>query len=167
MKKYITKNQKGFTLIETILYSALLAIFLSATFLFVNNILSTSGNILERNELAANKEFIDYKLNWLISQATDVTVPAPGLSAASITITGPTPTIYPAVITLSNGQLMLSLAGAAANPITNNRIKVTSFIASHIDTSTDLQEMRVTINAQSSTKPNIVSTGDVFSYVIP
>lgn len=153
-------------MIETVIYSALLAIFLSATFLFLNNILSTSGDIIERNELAVNKELLDYKLHWLFETATNVTTPVAGASAGTVTITGPT-AVYPAVITLNNGQLMLSLSGAAANPITNNRVNVTSFSATQIGTSALFREMRIVVSLQSRAKANIMSTNEVFTYELP
>ncbi|MEN9582421.1 MAG: hypothetical protein RL641_375 [Candidatus Parcubacteria bacterium] len=165
--KNTTFNNTGFTLMETILYVALLSIFLTGTFLFVNSILSTSSNIIERNEVVANREFIDSKLHWLLSQATGVSAPVLGSTGGSLTITGATAGMYPAVITLSNNQLLLSLAGGATAPITNSRVQITSFAVSHINTSDTLHELRITTDMRSKAKTNVTSLGDIFTYVLP
>ena len=170
MKNSFRENKRnlesGLSLMETLVYSALLALFLAGTFMFINNLLATTGDVLERNELVANKEFIDAKLGWLVSQATSVTTPASNISANSLTLTGSQPTIFPAVLTLSNGRLMLSLAGGSASAITNNRVTVTSFSIFHVDTSATLQELRATIDLRSTTRPTITSTGNIFTYIL-
>jgi len=163
-------KKRGFTLIEAVVYSGLLALFLGMSIVFSNNILGTNNRILERNEQVANLELLNKKLMWLVGQTTAVTAPASGATGSTLTLSGNVSGIYPATFALTNGQITLSINGATAVPITNNRVTVTAFSVDHIRHSISptlfMEEIRVTVTTQSVALPAVTATR-TFSYVIP
>ncbi len=157
---------KGFTLLEAALYSGLLALFLTTTFVFVNSILGTTGRISERNEIVVNEELVERKLSWLVSQATGVSLPAANATGTTLTLTGSDSSIYPATFSISNQQVLLSLANGTAVPITNARVKATTFSITDILTSSSLQAIRVSLSLQSAALSTITSSLN-FSNALP
>ena len=149
----------GFTLIEVLLYSALLAIFLGGAFTFIISTISTTETLSELNELAANRELVERKLEWLIGQAQAVTTPAAGATSSVLTVSGSQAGLYPAQFSLSGPILTLSLAGGAAAAVTNERVRATTFIAEHISNAQSSSTVRITLDLQSMIYPSRMSTG--------
>lgn len=148
------------------MYSGLLALFLMISVIFINNIIGTTSRISERNEIVVNQEFVERKLAWLVGQASGITSPTLGGSGSTLTLTGVNTALFPATFSISNQQVLLSLANGTAVPITNNRVFATSFSTTSINTSTVLQELRISLALQSSTLSSVTSS-IVFSYALP
>ena len=154
---------RGFTLIEAIIYSALLALFLFSSILFASNILGANTRVTERNELLVNQEFLEKKLNYIVGQSNEITLPNVGDSGSVLTLTGANSDLFPATFSLSNNQVMLDLPGEANDAsLTSNRVKVTEFSIIHISS---LPAIRVTLALSSINLPAITLTNN-FSYVI-
>jgi len=162
-KSKIKNIMRGFTLIEAIIYSALLALFLFSSILFASNILGANTRVTERNELLVNQEFLEKKLNYIVGQSNEITLPNVGDSGSVLTLTGANSDVFPATFSLSNNQVMLDLPGEANDAsLTSNRVKVTEFSIIHISS---LPAIRVTLALSSINLPAITLTNN-FSYVI-
>jgi len=162
-KSKIKNIMRGFTLIEAIIYSALLALFLFSSILFASNILGANTRVTERNELLVNQEFLEKKLNYIVGQSNEITLPNVGDSGSVLTLTGANSDLFPATFSLSNNQVMLDLPGEANDAsLTSNRVKVTEFSIIHISS---LPAIRVTLALSSINLPAITLTNN-FSYVI-
>ena len=154
---------RGFTLIEAIIYSALLALFLFSSILFASNILGANTRVTERNELLVNQEFLEKKLNYIVGQSNEITLPNVGDSGSVLTLTGANSDLFPATFFLSNNQVILNLPDEVNDaPLTSNRVKVTEFSIIHISS---LPAIRVTLALSSINLPAITLTNN-FSYVI-
>jgi hypothetical protein len=164
MKKGVKKSDGGFTLIEALIYSALLALFLGASILFASNVLGASGKVTERNEILANQEFVEKKLNWIVGQSNEILAPISGASGSILTLDGEDINLYPATFSVSNDKLMLNLSGNGNVPITTDRVKVSAFSVAHVSNQTSVPAIRVTLTLQSASSPSITSTIN-FSYV--
>ncbi|KKU93983.1 MAG: hypothetical protein UY26_C0003G0133 [Candidatus Jorgensenbacteria bacterium GW2011_GWA1_48_13] len=160
------KARAGFTLLEVLIYSVILAIFLGAAFAFIASILGTTDNLLERNELLANAEFVGGKLNWLTGIATDVVIPAADATSTELKMNLSDASSSPAVFFLNGPAVNLSLANASSVPITSERIKVTGFNVQHISASSSPPQLRIYLSLESNIYPNIVATTTLF-YVLP
>jgi len=68
-------NKSGFTLIETVLYIALLAILIGGGMVGVYNILEGSGRTLQSTYREQEAYFITRKIDATLSEATEVTLP--------------------------------------------------------------------------------------------
>ena len=73
-----SKNNKGFTLIETIVYLALFGILLSGVFMSAFNIIESSGRNQVKIIMKNEGEFLLAKINWAISRAIIAQVPEGG-----------------------------------------------------------------------------------------
>lgn len=164
-KFYIQNSTEGFTLIEALVYSALLAIFLGSSILFTSNILSASGRVTERNEILVNQEFVEKKLNWIIGQSVGISSPTAGVADATLTLIGEDSNLYPATVSLINEALVLSMNGGDSIPITNNRVRVTEFSALHVANQNELPALRISLTLVSITSDTISSTIN-FSYAV-
>ncbi|MDP3975173.1 MAG: hypothetical protein Q8P88_02735 [Candidatus Jorgensenbacteria bacterium] len=150
--------RKGSSLIEVLIYSALLAIFIGATFSFVASILGSTDNLLERNEVVATSEFIEHKIAWLAGQATGIAVPASGQSSTTIVFTGADSALFPATFAWGSSTLSLALPGVAAAPLTNGRILVSSFLAERFSSAQTANTLRVGFNIGSVIYPYLTVT---------
>lgn len=160
------KNKiKGFTLIEALTYSALLSMFLFASVLFTSNILSANTRTTERNELLVNQEFLERKLNWIVGQSNNITLPTSGSSGSTLTLTGANESLFPATFSLTNNQVLLSLPGEPNIPITNNRINVSNFSVVNIASQTPLPAIRINLILSSVNLPTASLTSNL-SYVL-
>ena len=157
----IKNTIQGFTLIEALVYSALLSLFLFSSILFASNILGANTRVTERNELLVNQEFLEKKLNYIVGQSNDITLPLAGNIGSTLTLTGPNSSLFPATFSLSNNQVILSLPGEINVPLTSNRVKVTAFSVVHLS---NLPAIRVTLAFSSINLPEISLTTNL-SYV--
>ncbi|HXF44330.1 MAG TPA: prepilin-type N-terminal cleavage/methylation domain-containing protein [Candidatus Paceibacterota bacterium] len=160
------KTRKGFTLIEVLIYSAILAVFLGAAFSFIASILGTTDNLLERNEVLATAEFLEGKLGWLTSLSTGVTAPAQNASSTVLGMTLGNQTMSPAIVSLDGTAIKLSLAGGPAVPLTNGRVETTAFEIEHFSASSSPAQIKVYLSLRSAVYSNVVAT-TTFFYVLP
>ncbi len=160
---------RGSTLIEILIYSLLLALFISAAFIFLGGVLSSSNTATERNEVIATKEFAERKLAWVFGRSSGILSPPVGSGTTSVWISGSDANIYPTTFTVSGGTLMLALRDTSGtgqagdkSPITNDRVKITNFTVSHFPSSQALGILRVNFALQSRIYPSIVATSTRF-----
>jgi hypothetical protein len=165
--KYCPLRENGFALVEVMIYSAILAIFIGISFVFISTILGNTDSLLERNEVVVNETFLERKIGWLFSRATSITVPAPnGFSTTTIRLEGDNTSVYPAVLTFGNNEIDLSLAGGSSSPVTNNRVRVLGFMANHYSSSQSSSTLKLSVTFQNRIYPNIVITSTL-SYALP
>lgn len=161
------QKKEGFTLFETLIYAGLLAMFLSLATLTVNSILGTNMDMVEREEVLANQEFVGQKLGWFVKSANEVLVPSPNSSSAvELKLQEYATSTDPAHFSLSSSTLFLSLANSAPLPITNSRVQITAFITEHFATSQASTTLKVSLGVQSVAKPSVSSTA-VFWFTLP
>ncbi|MFH0806218.1 MAG: hypothetical protein V1885_00595 [Candidatus Brennerbacteria bacterium] len=160
------KSARGATLIETIIYAALLAMFIGATFAFVASILGSTDTLLERNEIVAAAEFVELKLAWLMGQANGVNVPVPSASSTALTIVGTDGLLFPAMFAKTTTTITLALPGTPASALTNTRVTVPTFLVEHFSTNQGSSTLRVTIEVRSALYPHLVTSSTSY-YAIP
>ena len=158
----IHNSKNGFTLVEVLLYSVILAMFLGVSFPFAVSLLGTIDTLFERSEVVANQEFVERKLGWFTIQTNSITTPPASSSSNRLELSINDSSLDPAVFSLENNSLMLSLAGATSVPITNNRVNVIDFQAEHVSPDQLPSELRISLSFQSAVRPDIVSTTTLF-----
>ncbi len=162
-------RRKGSTLIEILIYSLLLALFISAAFIFLGGVLSSSNTATERNEVVAGKEFIERKFAWVFGRSGGILSPALGYPAPSLWVSGDDANVYPASFTVSGEELYLSMRDTGGEgllgekfPLTNDRVKVIGFTAARFPSSQSAGFLRVNVTLQSAIYPTIVATSTRF-----
>jgi type II secretory pathway pseudopilin PulG len=157
----MTENNSGFTLMEVIIYSGILAAFFAAILIFISNILGSVNSVQERNEIVANQEFIERKLEWIVHSANTVQIPAVGATTSELKATltdGST-----ADFILNGNTLNLTAASLPSEPINAPRVKVTTFLVSN--TTSSPTQLSVSVWLQSAAYPKTISSSTYF-YVL-
>lgn len=119
-----TMHNRGFTLMETLIYIALFSILMSGAMIAAYNLLEGGG----RNKLAIGTQeegtFIDRKINWALTGASTVSASADG---TTLTITRPDLGAQSPLVILGNGTTMTIARGAsAAVGLNSDRFAITN-----------------------------------------
>lgn len=119
MKTSYLKKDKGFTLMETLIYIALFGILMSGAVIGVYNlIVNNDHNILE-NRIQEEGTFINRKINWALTGATAISVDGGG---TIITITRPLLGLQsPLRITNTGGVIYISRGTGISVALTSDR----------------------------------------------
>jgi prepilin-type N-terminal cleavage/methylation domain-containing protein len=90
------KDNKGFTLIEVIVYLALFAILFGGAIAAAYNVIESSGRNQAKANLQEEGEFLLAKINWVLSGVQSISIPAVGNASSQLSVSK--------VIGLDNGQ---------------------------------------------------------------
>ena len=122
--------KRGFTLIETLIYIAILAMVLSLAFAAVYQLLDSDYRSVLLRELNENQLFLTQKIAWVLQSNQSVNAPAVGSSGSSLSVNKIGYAYNPLVFSLSGGVVRLA-SGATTTPITNNYVIVNSLNFTH------------------------------------
>lgn len=131
----ILRNHTGYTLIELLLYVALLGILLSgvaALFGAVGDARVKNQTITEVND--QGRFAIDY-MTRTVRNATSITVPALGATGASLSLVVPTGSLSPTVFSISNGVLQVQEGSNAAVALTSSDVVVSNLTVKNVSRS--------------------------------
>ena len=120
------KYNTGFTLIETLMYSAIVTGFLTFALMISYQIINSSDRSTDLVELNENQQFVTEKIGWALSNVSAVNSPTSGNSASSLSVNRLNYSGNPIVISLSNGQAMISTSSLPAVPLSNSHVTVSS-----------------------------------------
>lgn len=119
--------RRGSSIIETMLYVALLAVIMGTLMVFLLNILGRESKIVTVMEVNQNARFALEKMDLTIRNSKDATVPTDGGGTAStLSLNMADAGISPTVFAVSNGVLTMKQGTAAAVPITSSSVKVSN-----------------------------------------
>jgi len=116
----------GFTLIEFLIYIAILAVILIFTTGFLWDIIL--GNIKETSwqEVQQNSRFALTKISQEIKKATGVNSPLPGNSGSSLSLVMADPDLNPTVFDIVDGKLRITKGINGPYEITSGQVIVTN-----------------------------------------
>jgi Tfp pilus assembly protein PilW len=119
-------NITGFTLIELLLYVGIVsALLLGVTAFFA---ISADARIKNQSISEVNQQgqFAMDVIAQTVRNADSITAPTTGASAAQLIVAVPTASLSPSIINVSSGVLQIKEGAAAAVPLTNGKVEVTS-----------------------------------------
>ena len=126
---------RGFTLIETLIYIALFSIIMTGGFIAAFQILQGQSTLSNRATIQAEGNFVSAKINWAMTGITTINTPAIGATSSTLTVTkiaGNQVTIkYNAA---SSSIEMQESAGPIFFPITTANVKVSGLVFSATST---------------------------------
>jgi type II secretory pathway pseudopilin PulG len=117
--------QRGFTIIETLVYLGLFALIMTGFLVAVNNIFQTADRTQTKAMVQEEGDFLLAKINWALTGASNITQPVSGTPGNSLSLTK------------AGSSLSFSLSGSNLTlqslPLNNSNITVTttSSIFSH------------------------------------
>jgi len=129
----VESKQSGFTLIETIIYIALLGFIIGGGLIAVFNILEGSGRTREAMYREQEAYFIGRKIDAILSEATSISEPGPGGTSDTLTVNAPGGSV---TVSLINEKIVLE-RGGEEYPL-NSALSLASGLSfeSHIASST-------------------------------
>lgn len=125
-------SRRGFTLIEVLIYAALLAVGVLTLATVYRASVETRAFIAAENALLANRRLAEALIRDRVSEADSVTTPASG-TATTLVVTSPDASESPVTFALSDGVLTMQLGAGSPVAITGPDATVTSFTATRLD----------------------------------
>jgi prepilin-type N-terminal cleavage/methylation domain-containing protein len=117
-------NQKGYTLIELLLYVALVGVLLSAITAFFG--IAAEARIKNQtiNEVNEQGAYAMEYMARITRSATNISSPAAAATGSSLTLVVPTATLSPTVLSVTNNVLYIKEGTGATISLTTSKVKV-------------------------------------------
>lgn len=127
-------NNKGFTLIEILVYMALVSIVSGFVILIVFQITNIQDRLREKIEAEDELNFILQKIDWVLQDANVINQPAVNSTSTTISITKNNFSQNPIVLILNatSGSIGLSRSGGGYAEINSQNTIVDKLIFEHI-----------------------------------
>lgn len=156
------KATRGFTLIEILLYTGIVAAVLTFTLITVYQLIDGESRVTKQREMTENQKFFVEKVAWMLQSVDKVNTPALGATSSTLSVNklgyGFNPLIMRASTTPA-GTIEL-VSGATTSPITNGYATATSLVFEQLNlASTSAMRVRVTFTngvASSSIDTTII-----------
>jgi len=116
------KEQSGMTLVETLIYAALISIVIGMIIVVAFQVIQSSNNLGDKIFLEEEASFLMRKIEWVISGASAINSPSPGSSSSStfsVDKFGFSGSENPVVFTVSGGNIFIQ-RGTGANTQLNS-----------------------------------------------
>lgn len=125
-------KQRGFTLIETVIYLALFAILMSGVIAVAYNMFELSVRNQTQALLQDEGNFLMGKVSWALSGTASINQPVVGILGSQLSVNKVTgvnssgnPIITPVVIALSGTNVTIQEGSAPAVALNNSNIQIT------------------------------------------
>ncbi len=142
-------RNKSFTLIELLIYTAIISLVLVLITGFFWNIVS--GNIKENSyqEVQQNGRFVMTKITQEIKKAIGINSPVQGFSANSLSLMMSDSNLSPTIFSVSGGKLMIVQGTSAPIELTTDQIVVSNLQFTNLSYSNTPGTLRVEITLES------------------
>jgi prepilin-type N-terminal cleavage/methylation domain-containing protein len=146
------RHRQGFTLIEMVVYVALLSLLVGGTLLTVYNLLTDVGTMRGKVNTDEEANFMLRKIDWALAGATygGVTNPTPGNSSAFLQVNKGGFAENPIRIDLASSTMQLSRAGDA-QPISSSNVTVADLNFQRYAVASSSQVIRTTFKLNGRT----------------
>ncbi len=129
----LNKKNSGFTLIETLMYSAIVTGFLTFALTISYQLIDSSDRSTDLVELNENQQFVTEKIGWALSNVSAINTPASGVTSATLSVNRLSYSGNPIVISLSGGIVYISTSSLPAVPLTNSRVTISGLIFKNLN----------------------------------
>jgi type II secretory pathway pseudopilin PulG len=117
-------RQQGYTLIELLLYVAMIGTLLTSVTYFFGVVVDArvkNQTVTEVNDQGT--ALMDY-VTQTIRNATSITAPTTGVSAASLTLVVPTGSLSPTVFNMNSTTMQVKEGAGSVLPLTNDKVQL-------------------------------------------
>lgn len=140
---------RGFSLIETIIYAALISIIMGMVLLVVFQIVESQDRSRAKTEVEEETNFLISKIKWALSGVDVINIPTSGASGSTLSVNKFNFSRNPVVIDIASGSLRI-VSGTSMPAILNSgAVSVPNIIFQHIaQTSTTAPAIKTTLSVQ-------------------
>jgi prepilin-type N-terminal cleavage/methylation domain-containing protein len=141
-------SQKGFTLIELIIYMGLLSIFVTGAVMFSIDVMSSRGKAEASNAVEQNARVILQRIRYEIQNASSIN----SVSASQISLTTANAATNPTIISYANGGVTIQQGSTTPIKLSSNQIRISSMIFSTVssaDNNSKNIQINLTVNQQT------------------
>ena len=125
-------DSRGFTLIETVLYSALIAMTIGAVMAITYQIVGNSKVIADKIASGEEAAFVAAKIKWALANALRINSPALGTSSSTLSLSLVDYPRNPVVFYSDGGIVYIQKQAGVSAPLTDNRTVIDGLIFTHI-----------------------------------
>lgn len=122
---------RGITLIETLVYIALLTLFIGSGIVSAFYIIDSSEKNKLKISATAEAQFLLRKIDWALTGVTIIDSPSSGTSGGTLSVNQADFGDNPIVISLDSNRAQLSRGGSAAEYLTTERVKIENLTFTH------------------------------------
>ena len=126
---------KGFTLIEVLIYSALIAMIISGSLIAVYQIIEGSDSIQNKIIMEQEANFLLSKIRWALTGATAINIPTIGLASSTLSINKANYSENPIVFDLNSNNLRIKQGSGNPAILNNQNIAINNLIFEHLTAS--------------------------------
>ena len=134
MKIQKLKINSGFTLIEVLIYSALLALIMAGVLGSVYMIIQGAGSSGKRQLVDEEANFVLRKVDWALGGITAINSPASGASGSTLSINR-TGVVLPVRFRLNSGNIEIDSGSGTYLPLDSENITAASLSFFHLPAS--------------------------------
>ena len=139
----------GFSLIETIIYAALISIIIGMVLLVVFQIVESQDRSRAKTEVEEETNFLISKIKWVLSGVDAINAPASGASGSTLSINKFNFSQNPVIIDTASGSLRLAIGAATPVILNSGSVSIPNIVFQHIDqTTTTAPAIKTTLSVQ-------------------
>lgn len=157
-----SNRNDGFSLIESVIYIALLAISLAALVYVFTSSMRTYAILSSQATLNQNKQVIERIFLRTLQQSTNVTVPTSG-SGSILTLTMPDAQKNPTTFSVSNQMLTFKQGNGDTTPISTDSLRVTGFTVTRLSATPPAIVVSLTYEIEPLLDM-VISSSSIFTY---
>lgn len=148
MKNLISKNKKGFSLIEVIIYVAIIGGLLVTLTNFILAISGSRNKSYAQQEVNANTRLALNILNHKIKTSNGINIASStfGSSPGVLSLSMSSSTLNPTVFALSNGRLTITEGATSSQFITSQRVNISSIIFTNLTSDSNHGNVGISMN---------------------
>ncbi len=120
-------SKSGFTLLEVVIYTAMVAIIMLAVIMLAVVTLDVRGKVRASIVLEENYRFAMNRITTLVNQAEDISAPGMGLVSDELILLMSEPALSPTVINNQDGIIFVQQGAGQAMPLTSEEVDVLNF----------------------------------------
>lgn len=150
-------GDRGFTLIEILIYSVIVTMILTFMLLAAYQIIDNRSRLEDWLAIEENQRFLLQKLDWILGSNQSINTPVNGANGNTLSVNKLNFSGNPLVIDLAGGVVRLKSGSGAPVNVTNPRVSVSSLNFSNLNFS-GRSAIRVQANLANSVASATIDT---------
>ena len=113
-------RNRGFTLVETLLYAGLTTVIITFSILATYQLIESSNRVKSQKELVENQKLLEQKIYWVLQNVSAINSPATDATTTTLSVDKIGFAQNPVVVSVNSSTAFLQRGTGAALPITDD-----------------------------------------------